>query len=89
MTKRIAKSSKRTTSRKIVKPAPAIAGPLTFEKGQRWQLELGYAEIVHVGKILVDYRFYRVEGQKRVPTETNTIREFSATLKKKKAQLIK
>lgn len=91
MTKRIAKSLKRTPSKRVVKPAPAAApaGPLTFEKGQRWQLELGYAEIVHVGKILVDYRFYRMEGQKRVPTETNTIREFSATLKKKKAQLIK
>lgn len=86
MTKRIAKTKKPTVVKKIVKAT--TAEPIAFAKGQRWQLELGYAEIVHVGKILVDYRFYRVEGQKRVPTETNTIREFSATLKKRKAQLI-
>ncbi len=59
-----------------------------FTKGQKWQLELGYAEIVHVGKVLIDYRFYRVANQKRVPIETKSLRDFAEALKKNKAKLV-
>ncbi len=68
------------------KAAPAPLPPLA--KGQKWQLLLGCAEIVHVGKFLLDYRFHKVENQRRVPLETSTIREFSETLQKNNAQLV-
>ena len=55
------------TKTKVTKVKPDAA---SFAIGQKWQLELGYAEIVHVGKVLIDYRFYRVANQKRVPIET-------------------
>jgi hypothetical protein len=63
-------------------------GVLPYAPGQKWQLELGYAEIVHVGKFLLDFRFYRVAAQKRVPLETQSIQEFTTLLKKNKAQLV-
>jgi hypothetical protein len=70
------------------KKSSVKAPPASFEAGQKWQLELGYAEIVHVGKVLVDYRFYRVANQKRVPIETKSIRDFAEALKKNKAKLV-
>ena len=93
-------SPKRTTApkktEKVAKlAAPKIAPPklasLTasdFTPGQKWQLQLGHAEIVHVGKILIDFRYYRVPNQKRVGIETKTMREFIEALKKNKATLM-
>jgi hypothetical protein len=91
MTSKIAKNRKTTT--KILKATPAehasAAGKsLMFAPGQKWQLDLGHAEIVHVGKFLIDYRFYKVATQKHVPVETKTLVDFAATLKKKKAKLV-
>ena len=73
------------TKKTVVKSKPDAA---SFEVGQKWQLELGYAEIVHVGKVLIDYRFYRVANQKRVPIETKSLRDFAEALKKNKAKLV-
>ena len=89
MTPKIAKKTKPQT-----KPAPVAvkAAPASkdapFAAGQRWQLDLGFAEVVHVGKVLIDYRYYRVETQRHVPVETKTLVDFAATLKKKKAKLV-
>jgi hypothetical protein len=87
MTQRtIAKTRKTETKTKAPK---AVATPAaTFTRGQKWQLQLGHAEVVHVGKVLIDYRYYRVETQKHVPVETKTLVEFAEALKKQKAKLI-
>lgn len=97
-TTKTAKSKSKTAATKprATKPKAAAAplangatpGVLPFAPGQKWQLELGYAEIVHVGKFLLDFRFYRVAAQKRVPLETQSIQEFTTLLKKNKAHLV-
>ena len=88
-----AKGSTKTAAKaKASAPAPAAKAPapgtVPFAPGQKWQLELGYAEVVHVGKFLLDCRFYRVAAQKRVPLETQSIVEFTTLLKKNKAHLV-
>jgi hypothetical protein len=92
MTPKIANKTRKTTTTKLTKvaaPAAAADGKDTvFAAGQKWQLDLGHAEIVHVGKFLIDYRFYKVATQKHVPVETKTLVDFAATLKKKKAKLV-
>ena len=91
----VKKTAVKAVKAKTVKTAKAPKAPKMMtapmpplERGQKWQLLLGYAEIVHVGKFLLDYRFHRLENQRRVPLETGTIAEFTATLKKNKAQLV-
>ena len=81
-----AKASRAATG--ASKPAPIVADPAAFAPGQKWQLELGHAEVVHVGKVLIDYRYYKVATQKHVPVETKTLVDFAATLKKNKAKLV-
>lgn len=83
-------TQKITKTRKPLKKtaAPVKQAPLTFERGQKWKLELGHAEIVHVGKVLIDYRYYRVETQRHVPVETKTLVDFADTLKRNKAKLV-
>lgn len=56
--------------------------------GQKWQFGVGYAEIVHVGKFLIDYRFHTAPNQKRVPITTDIMTQFEQNLKKNKAKLI-
>lgn len=82
-------TTKKAPARKKTAPpkAPAI-NPSDFAPGQKWQLQLGHAEIVHVGKVLIDFRYYRVPNQKRVGIETKTLRDFTEALKKNKAKLM-
>lgn len=90
MTQKIANKSRKTTVIKHSKAAATVTPgkePM-FIPGQKWELDLGHAEIVHVGKFLIDYRFYKVATQKHVPVETKTLVDFAATLKKKKARLV-
>ena len=91
------KTTKTKAAVTTVKPAPAAKlvtprlSALTandFAIGQKWKLEVGHAEVVHVGKILIDYRYYRVPDQKRVGVETKTMREFCEALKRNKAKLM-
>jgi hypothetical protein len=87
--KKTAVKAVKAKAAKTPKAPKVVAEPMPpLERGQKWQLLLGYAEIVHVGKFLLDYRFHRMENQRRVPLETGTIAEFTATLKKNKAQLV-
>jgi hypothetical protein len=86
MTPKIAKKNKPQS--KTAPVTAAAATPAQFAPGQRWQLDLGFAEVVHVGKVLIDYRYYKVETQRHVPVETKTLVDFAATLKKKKAKLV-
>jgi hypothetical protein len=87
-------TTRKTTTKKQTKPAAAttsktapVAQP-TFQTGQKWQFGVGYAEIVHVGKILIDYRFHTAPNQKRVPITTDIMTQFEQNLKKNKAKLI-
>ena len=80
------KKPTKVASAAIAKPAPAA--PPSFAPGQKWELGIGYAEIVHVGKILIDYRFHTAPNQKRVPITTDILTQFAHNLKKKKAKLI-
>ena len=87
MTRTIAKT-KTNTKTKNSAPTPVASKAPVFAPGQKWQLQLGHAEIVHVGKVLIDYRYYRVETQRHVPVETKTLVDFAEVLKKQKAKLV-
>jgi hypothetical protein len=87
-------TTRKTTPKKMTKTvgksAPAVTTPpaAAFVPGQKWQYGVGYAEIVHVGKILIDYRFHTAPNQKRVPITTDIMVQFAQNLKKNKAKLI-
>ncbi|HUS34377.1 MAG TPA: hypothetical protein VM680_03395 [Verrucomicrobiae bacterium] len=84
-------TTRKTTIKKITKPAAAktpSAAAQAFVPGQKWQFGVGYAEIVHVGKFLIDYRFHTAPNQKRVPITTDIMTQFEQNLKKNKAKLI-
>jgi hypothetical protein len=87
-------TTRKTTTKKQTKPTAATlsktaqVAPPAFVPGQKWQYGIGYAEIVHVGKILIDYRFHTAPNQKRVPITTDILQQFAQNLKKQKAKLI-
>jgi hypothetical protein len=84
-------TTRKNTPKKTTKPAaktPPPAALPAFVPGQKWQFGVGYAEIVHVGKILIDYRFHTAPNQKRVPITTDIMKQFEQNLKKNKAKLI-
>ena len=86
------KTTPKKTTKTAGKSAPAAKIPPAaepqFVTGQKWQYGVGYAEIVHVGKILIDYRFHTAPNQKRVPITTDIMTQFAQNLKKNKAKLI-
>jgi hypothetical protein len=59
----------------------------TFAAGQKWQMQRGYAEIVQVGKTLVQYRFLKT-GMVRGHLEMKSIPNFAEAMKANKAKLI-
>ena len=69
-------------------PKPQPAPEPSFSKGQKWQLLMGQAEIVHVGKILIDYRLHTEPAQKRMPIRTDLLADFTRAIKKNKATLV-
>lgn len=80
---------KTPASRKPVPTAKAVR-PSTaqgFTKGQKWQLATGHAEIIHIGKTLVQFRFIKT-GMVRGPLEMKSIPHFAEALKAHKAKLI-
>jgi hypothetical protein len=84
-------TTRKTTIKKQTRKAvetSAKSTPPSFAPGQKWEYGIGYAEIVHVGKILIDYRFHTAPNQKRVPITTDILTQFAQNLKKKKAKLI-
>lgn len=81
------KTTPKKTKKTVTNTAPA-ADSTAFVPGQKWQFGVGYAEIVHVGKILIDYRFHTAPNQKRVPITTDIMAQFAQNLKKNKAKLI-
>ena len=63
----------------------AAAG--TFARGQKWQLPTGHAEIIHVGKTLVQYRFLKT-GMVRGALEMKSIPNFAEAMKVNKGRLM-
>jgi hypothetical protein len=80
-------------SPKKSKPATKTAGPKTaaakvqFAPGQKWQMQRGHAEIIQVGKTLVQYRFLKT-GMIRGPLEMKSIPNFAEAMKTNKARLV-
>lgn len=58
-----------------------------FAPGQKWQMQRGHAEIVQVGKTLVQYRFLKT-GMIRGPLEMKSIPNFAEAMKTNKARLV-
>lgn len=58
-----------------------------FVSGQRWQMAHGCAEIVQVGKVIVQYRFFK-PGMVRAPLEMKSKTNFAEAMKANKARLI-
>lgn len=56
-------------------------------KGQKWRIPRGEAEVLHVGKSLVQYRFIKT-GMVRGSLEMKSIANFAEALKTHKAELI-
>lgn len=81
--------SKTSTSRKTVATAKSArpANKIQFSKGQKWQIATGHAEIIHIGKTLVQFRFIKT-GMVRGPLEMKSIPHFAEALKAHKAKLI-
>jgi len=58
-----------------------------FVAGQKWQMERGHAEIVQVGKTLVQYKFLKT-GMIRGPIEMKSIPNFAEAMRSNKARLV-
>ena len=72
----------KTPSREaVVAETPPVA------KGQKWRIPRGHAEILHVGKSLVQYRFIKT-GMVRGSLEMKSIANFAEALKTHKAELV-
>ena len=74
-----------TQSKKSTQPKAKLP---VFAKGQKWQLPHGRAEITHVGKTLVQYRFLK-EGMVRGALDMKSIPNFAEALKVQKARLMR
>ncbi len=71
----------------VVAAAPAASKPGPFARGQKWQLPTGHAEIIHVGKTLVQYRFLKT-GMVRGALEMKSIPNFAEAMKVNKGRLM-
>ena len=68
-------------------PSKAVSQPLA--KGQVWKLTDRYIEIVHIGKLLAQYKETRTPSQRGAATQFKQIAELEKALVKTKAKLIK
>jgi hypothetical protein len=78
-----------------VKPAAVKAAaakvtrsePAAFQKGQKWRTAHGHAEILHIGKTLVQYRFIKT-GMIRGHLEMKSLPNFAEAIRNQKATLV-
>ena len=68
-------------------PSKAVSQPLA--KGQIWKLSDRYIEIVHIGKLLAQYKETRTPNQRGAATQFKQIAELEKALTKTKAKLVK
>jgi hypothetical protein len=64
----------------------SVARPLA--KGQLWQTEKSYVQIVELGKRLIHYKMPRELGQRAVKTHTVGIETLESYLKTHRARLV-
>jgi hypothetical protein len=62
--------------------------PTTFAAGKKWKMQRGHAEIVQVGKTLVQYKFLKTGMARGGPIEMKSIPNFAEAMKTNKARLI-
>ena len=74
-------------SSKKLKTKRKPAAAMEFAVGQKWQMERGHAEITHIGKTLVQYKFLKT-GMVRGPVEMKSIPHFAEAMIANKAKLI-
>jgi len=79
-------SSNLTAKPPAARPRASSAMP-PLEKGQKWLLATGHAEILHIGKTLVQYRFTKT-GMVRGALDMKSIANFAEALKANKAKLV-
>ena len=58
-----------------------------LEQGQLWRTDLGYIQVWHIGKLLIDYKMMKEPGKKAVRTQTTAIDTLGKYLKTHKAVL--
>jgi hypothetical protein len=75
--------SSKKPENKSRKPPPS----LQFAVGQKWQMERGHAEIMQIGRTLIQYKFLKT-GMIRGPIEMKSISHFSEAMIANKAKLI-
>lgn len=66
--------------------SPTPTGAL-LAKGQKWRIKRGDAEILHIGRTLVQYRFIKT-GMVRGSLEMKSIAHFAEALKMHNAELL-
>ena len=69
------------------KSSAAASKTPAIVRGQKWQLPRGHAEVIHVGKTLVQYRFFKT-GVPRGALEMKSIPNFAEAMRTHKAKLI-
>ncbi len=62
--------------------------PQPLAKGQLWQINEGYMQIVELGKRLVHYKVLKQPGQRAVRTRMSGIAAFEAYLNEHAAKLV-
>ena len=58
-----------------------------LERGQLWRTDLGYIQVWHIGKLLIEYKMMKEPGKKAVRTQTTAIDTLGKYLKTHKAVL--
>jgi hypothetical protein len=74
-------------SKKLKPTAKTSTKIPAFAAGQKWQMQRGHAEIVQVGKTLVQFKFLKT-GMVRGPIEMKSIVNFAEAMKTNKARLV-
>ncbi len=60
-----------------------------LETGQFWSVGEGHIHIVQVGKVLAQFKHFKLKNQKRVPVQMMNIASVQDYLKRNDAKLVK
>ena len=79
MVRRSDKAGMKIQTKKLLRP---------LAKGQLWQINDAYIQIVELGRRLIQYKMLRQEGQRAVRTQMTGIETLEAYLKDNAARLV-
>jgi hypothetical protein len=80
-------SKPKTAPAKPAKSAASSSSSQAFAAGQKWQMDRGHAEIIQVGKTLIQYKFLKT-GMIRGPIEMKSIPNFAEAMRANNAKLV-